>query len=105
MFPVPYKQTVIGIAWALIRPFLMMVVFTVIFGRLASCRPMVALPCADGLRRHGYRGVFFERLERCVQRSASNEHLVNLPRLIAPTAAATSALSQRVRNRGPALTG
>ena len=31
-----YKQTVIGIAWALIRPFLMMVVFTVIFGRLAK---------------------------------------------------------------------
>jgi lipopolysaccharide transport system permease protein len=33
---VRYKQTVIGIAWALIRPFLMMVVFTVIFGRLAK---------------------------------------------------------------------
>jgi ABC-type polysaccharide/polyol phosphate export permease len=33
---VRYKQTVIGIAWALIRPFLMMVVFTVIFGKLAK---------------------------------------------------------------------
>jgi ABC-type polysaccharide/polyol phosphate export permease len=29
------KQTVIGTAWALIRPFLIMVVFTVIFGKLA----------------------------------------------------------------------
>jgi len=29
---VRYRQTVIGIAWALIRPLLMMVVFTVIFG-------------------------------------------------------------------------
>jgi lipopolysaccharide transport system permease protein len=33
---VRYKQTVIGAAWALIRPFLTMVVFTVIFGKLAN---------------------------------------------------------------------
>src|SRR5438477_4496810 len=33
---VRYKQTVIGIAWAVIRPFLTLVVFTVVFGRLAK---------------------------------------------------------------------
>lgn len=33
---VRYKQTVIGIAWALIRPFLTMLVFTVVFGKLAK---------------------------------------------------------------------
>lgn len=33
---VRYKQTVIGVAWALIRPFLTMVVFTVVFGNLAK---------------------------------------------------------------------
>ena len=33
---VRYKQTTIGIAWALIRPFLTMVVFTVIFGKIAK---------------------------------------------------------------------
>jgi lipopolysaccharide transport system permease protein len=33
---VRYKQTVIGAAWALIRPFITMVVFTVIFGRIAK---------------------------------------------------------------------
>ena len=33
---VRYKQTVIGVAWAVIRPFLTMVVFTVVFGRLAK---------------------------------------------------------------------
>lgn len=32
---VRYKQTVIGVAWSVIRPVLTMVVFTVIFGRLA----------------------------------------------------------------------
>ena len=33
---VRYKQTVIGVAWAVVRPFLTMVVFTMIFGRLAK---------------------------------------------------------------------
>jgi lipopolysaccharide transport system permease protein len=33
---VRYKQTVIGVAWALIRPVLTMVVFTIIFGRIAQ---------------------------------------------------------------------
>jgi len=33
---VKYKQTVIGIAWALIRPVLTMIVFTVIFGKVAK---------------------------------------------------------------------
>ncbi|HTY12884.1 MAG TPA: ABC transporter permease [Candidatus Omnitrophota bacterium] len=33
---VRYKQTVIGLAWSVIRPFLTMVVFTVIFGSLAK---------------------------------------------------------------------
>ena len=33
---VRYKQTVVGVAWALVRPFLTMVVFTLIFGRLAK---------------------------------------------------------------------
>src|SRR5438128_7150998 len=33
---VRYKQTIIGVAWALIRPLLTMIVFTVIFGRIAK---------------------------------------------------------------------
>jgi lipopolysaccharide transport system permease protein len=33
---VRYKQTVIGIAWALIRPLLTMAVFTVVFGKIAK---------------------------------------------------------------------
>src|ERR1700730_4659868 len=33
---VRYKQTVIGVLWALIRPFLTMVIFTIIFGRIAK---------------------------------------------------------------------
>src|SRR5690606_15021968 len=33
---VRYKQTVIGILWAAIRPLLTMVIFTIVFGRLAK---------------------------------------------------------------------
>jgi len=33
---VRYKQTIIGVLWAVIRPLLTMVVFTVIFGRIAK---------------------------------------------------------------------
>jgi len=33
---VRYKQTVIGIAWAFVRPFMTMVVFTVVFGKIAK---------------------------------------------------------------------
>jgi lipopolysaccharide transport system permease protein len=33
---VRYKQTVLGFAWAIIQPFMMMVVFSVFFGRLAN---------------------------------------------------------------------
>lgn len=33
---VRYKQTVIGVAWALLRPLLTMLVFTIVFGKLAK---------------------------------------------------------------------
>ncbi len=33
---VRYKQTVLGIAWGLLQPLLMMLVFTIFFGRMAG---------------------------------------------------------------------
>ncbi len=33
---VRYKQTALGIAWAVVQPFLTMIVFTVVFGRVAK---------------------------------------------------------------------
>jgi homopolymeric O-antigen transport system permease protein len=41
---VRYKQTVIGIAWALIRPFVTMIVFTVVFNKVAGLQPPGAVP-------------------------------------------------------------
>ncbi|HEX9045876.1 MAG TPA: ABC transporter permease [Verrucomicrobiae bacterium] len=40
---VRYKQTVIGVLWAVLRPLLTMIVFTVVFGRLAKM-PSDGLP-------------------------------------------------------------
>jgi len=41
---VRYKQTVIGIAWAIVRPFLTMVIFTIVFSRLAKLPSDGAVP-------------------------------------------------------------
>lgn len=43
---VRYKQTVIGIAWAVVRPFLTMVVFTVVFSRIARLPAPGSVPYA-----------------------------------------------------------
>ena len=43
---VRYKQTVIGVAWAVIRPFLTTVVFTVVFSRLAKLPAPSSVPYA-----------------------------------------------------------
>lgn len=43
---VRYKQTVIGVIWAFLRPFLTMVVFTVIFSKLANLPSEGAAPYA-----------------------------------------------------------
>src|SRR6201746_2774153 len=43
---VRYKQTVIGAAWALIRPLLTMIVFTVVFGKIAKLPSEGAAPYA-----------------------------------------------------------
>jgi homopolymeric O-antigen transport system permease protein len=41
---VRYKQTVLGAAWAVIQPFLTMVVFTLFFGKLAKLSQDVSVP-------------------------------------------------------------
>ena len=43
---VRYKQTIIGLAWALIRPFLTMIVFTIVFSKVAKLPTEGAAPYA-----------------------------------------------------------
>ena len=87
---VRYKQTVIGVAWAVIRPFLTMVVFTIIFGKVAK------LP-ADGTTPYGlmvFAGMlpwtfFATALAEASNSLVANSNLISkvyFPRLIVPTA-------------------
>ena len=65
---VRYKQTVIGVAWALIRPFLTMVVFTVVFGKLAKLPSDGTAPyAADGLCRHAAVELLCYGAGRCLE--------------------------------------
>ena len=65
---VRYKQTVIGVAWAVIRPFLTMVVFTVIFGRIAELPSDGSAPYPlHGVRRDAALDLFLDRPQRGVE--------------------------------------
>lgn len=93
---VRYKQTVIGTAWALIRPFITMIVFTVIFGRLANLPSEGAAPYAIMVFAGMLPWTFFSS----ALADASNSLLgasnliskVYFPRLIVPMAAVGVAL-------------
>ncbi|GAB4369301.1 MAG: ABC transporter permease [Elainellaceae cyanobacterium] len=87
---VRYKQTVIGIAWALIRPFLTMVVFTVVFGNLAKL-PSEGVPYPILVFSAMLPWQFFANsLSECSNSLISNSNLISkvyFPRLIVPTSA------------------
>lgn len=87
---VRYKQTAIGIAWALVRPFLTMVVFTVVFGKLAQL-PSNGVPYPILVFSAMLPWQFFAgALAECSNSLISNANLiakVYFPRLIVPTSA------------------
>src|SRR6201982_763517 len=88
---VRYKQTVIGIAWAVIRPFLTMVVFTVIFGKLASLPSEGTAPYAIMVFAGMLPWTFFSSALGDTSNSiVGSAHLIGkvyFPRLIVPMAA------------------
>jgi lipopolysaccharide transport system permease protein len=87
---VRYKQTVIGVAWALIRPFLTMVVFTVVFGQLAKL-PSEGVPYPILVFAAMLPWQFFANsLSECSNSLLANANMiakVYFPRLIVPTSA------------------
>ncbi len=93
---VRYKQTVVGLAWALMRPFLTMVVFTVIFGKMARMPSEGEAPYAVMV----YAGMLPWYLFSGILSGASNSLVANanliskvyFPRLIIPIASAVVAL-------------
>jgi lipopolysaccharide transport system permease protein len=88
---VRYKQTVIGLAWALLQPFLTMVVFTVLFSKVANLPTEGAAPYALLV----YAGLmpwqlFSGALTGAAGSLVGNANLISkvyFPRLIVPTAA------------------
>lgn len=88
---VRYKQTVIGVAWALIRPLLTMVVFTVIFGKLAKLpsdagAPYPIMVFAAMLPWQFFATAFAEAGNSLISNSAMISK-VYFPRLVIPTSA------------------
>jgi lipopolysaccharide transport system permease protein len=93
---VRYKQTVIGVAWAVVRPLLTMVVFTMVFGTLAGLPsdgevPYPVLVFAGMLPWFLFASVLSEASGSLV----GNANLIGkvyFPRLIIPAASAVVAL-------------
>ena len=87
---VRYKQTVIGLAWALIRPILTMVVFVIVFGKLAKLPsdgvPYPILVFAALLPWQFFSNAFTEAANSLI----SNSHMISkvyFPRLVVPISA------------------
>src|ERR1700757_1394619 len=87
---VRYKQTVIGAAWAVIRPLLTMVVFTVIFGRIAKLPSDGSGPYPLMVFAGMLPWTFFATgLSEASNSLVNNANLISkvyFPRLIVPTA-------------------
>jgi lipopolysaccharide transport system permease protein len=87
---VRYKQTAIGIVWALIRPLLTMIVFTVVFGNIAKL-PSEGAPYPILVFAAMLPWQFFANaLSECSNSLLSNSNLISkiyFPRLIVPASA------------------
>jgi lipopolysaccharide transport system permease protein len=87
---VRYKQTVIGAAWAVIRPFLTMMVFTIIFGRIAKLPSDGTVPYPLMVFAGMLPWTFFATgLSEASNSLVNNANLISkvyFPRLIVPTA-------------------
>jgi lipopolysaccharide transport system permease protein len=91
-----YKQTVVGAAWAVLQPFLTMLVFSLFFGRLAHI-PSDGLPYPvfyySALLPWAY---FAASLQNTTNTIVENQHIITkvyFPRLIMPLSATVSGLA------------
>jgi lipopolysaccharide transport system permease protein len=88
---VRYKQTVIGVLWALLRPFLTMVVFSVVFGKLAKLPSAGSAPYPLMVFAGMLPWTFFSTaLSEASNSLVGNSNLISkvyFPRLIVPSAA------------------
>ena len=87
---VRYKQTVLGVAWAVLQPVFTMIVFTVIFGKLAKM-PSEGVPYPVFVYAGLLPWMFFSTAVTGASQSLVNQQSlltkIYLPRLFVPTAA------------------
>lgn len=87
---VRYKQTIIGVLWALIRPLLSMIIFTVVFGRIAKLPADGTAPYALMVFAGMLPWTFFSSgladAANSLVNSANLITKVYFPRLLIPTA-------------------
>ena len=87
---VRYKQTAIGVVWALIRPLLTMVVFTIVFGRIAQLPSDGSTPYAlmvfAGMLPWTFFSTGLAEASNSLVNSANLISKVYFPRLIVPIA-------------------
>jgi lipopolysaccharide transport system permease protein len=92
---VRYKQTVLGFAWAIIQPFMMMVVFSVFFGKLAKI-PSDGLPYPIFVYAGLLPWTFFANaISSSANSVVGSAHLISkvyFPRLIIPLSSVGSGL-------------
>ena len=93
---VQYKQSVIGVLWALVRPLLTMVIFTVIFGRLAKLPSDGTIPYPVMVMCGTLPWFLFSTIlnqgSNSLVTNANMIRKVYFPRIIVPTAASVVAL-------------
>lgn len=92
---VRYKQTVLGVAWAILQPLIMIVIFSIIFGRVAGL-PSDGIPYA----LFAYAGVvtwtfFSGAVTKSGNSLVGSSHLITkvyFPRMMVPAAAVCAAV-------------
>jgi len=92
---VRYKQAVLGVLWAVIQPFFLMVIFSIFFGKLAKI-PSDGIPypifAYAALLPWSY---FAQSLNACSNSLVGNSHLITkvyFPRLVIPISSVLSGL-------------
>ncbi len=101
---VRYKQTVLGIIWAVLRPALMMAVFTVLFGRIVKLKSPSDVPYAllvfAGLLPWQFFATAVQQISESLVQNANLISKIYFPRLLIPVSTLATSLVDLVISLG-----
>lgn len=88
---VRYKQTAIGVLWAVVRPFMILVVFSIVFGRLAGLSAESGVPYPvmvySGMLAWQFFAQSFTEITNSMVANANMVTKVYFPRILIPASA------------------